>query len=154
MNKCEISDFKRALKLANLKFSFKKKDGTVRNAVGTMAVESLPESTDKVTYKCTNIVYDVETDDGIPAPVTLPKSVIVKLDAADVEACRGDAEQLESMIVDELSEKTGWLIESYSYERKYPKKLAEGTIFYYDLEKKGYRSFNESQLIDWNYMPN
>lgn len=33
-------------------------------------------------------------------------------------------------------------------ERK-QRKLPEGTIFYYDLEKSGFRSFNESQLLEW-----
>jgi len=35
------------------------------------------------------------------------------------------------------------------FAKRAPRKLPEGTVFYYDLEKNGFRSFNESQLVEW-----
>ena len=54
------------------------------------------------------------------------------------------------VICDKLNEETDFLVTRFDYKEldtKPAKKLPEGTIFYYDLDKGGFRSFNEDQLI-------
>lgn len=86
-NKNDIKAFKKALYAGPTKFSFTKKDGTLRYAEGTLNQKYLPDAP--------------KTEDTEDKP------------------------------------------------KRAPKTLPEGTVFYYDLEKKGYRSFNESQLVSW-----
>lgn len=80
----KIELFKKLLKTGKVEFIYKKKDESMRTALGTMAPDLLPK--------------------------TEPKQV------------------------DESS------------ESKPKRKLKEGMVFYYDLDKEGYRSFHIDQL--------
>lgn len=84
--KNELIDLKTLLRRGEVKFSYKKKDGTIRHAIGTLNEDLIPK-------------------------VEKPVEDTAKAD-----------------------------------EDKPKRKLPAATIFYYDLEKKGFRSFNEFQF--------
>lgn len=143
----DINAFKKALKASDVAFSYKKKDGTIREALGTLCESMIPKTAPVVKFKCTNINWDT---DG-RGQCGLPESVTIELDEAFVNDLADSV--IEEELANELSDKYGFCVLDYEYvrvEKRAPKKLPEGTIFYYDLNKKGFRSFNESQLIDWS----
>jgi len=147
LEKTEIERFKKALKEGVVSFAYEKRDGSIRNAKGTLNGKLIPAAEETVAFKCSDIQWDCDTNEQLEA---LPKKATVKLDAK--VASELTEEGIESLLTDALTEEFGFCLYSFEYakaERK-PKKLAEGTIFYYDTEKLGFRSFNESQLIQIN----
>ena len=84
----DIKEFKSKLRAGEVRFTFKKKDGSRRPTVGTLSVALIPESVETKTDS------DKDTKDAKPK-----------------------------------------------------RKLAEGQVFFYDLEKKGFRSFIFDNLV-------
>lgn len=147
MTPAECNEFKQLLKEKVVKFEFLKRDGTVRKAEGTLAKSIVPEVPEEVTYKCTNIQWDCDNDEELER---LPKKATVKLDAK--LASELTDEGIEDKLGDALEAEFEFCFHSFEYvklEKRAAKKLPEGTIFYYDTERKGFRSFNESQLISF-----
>lgn len=142
MEKSEIIKFREALKNGEVKFTYTKKDGSMRRAVGTLCKKLLPKMTPMDTYEITCIEWDAsETDID---EYKLPQRCRVKIFADTPE------DEIEAELSEALTENYGFCHNGFSYSKleKKQKKLPEGMILYYDIEKNGYRSFNESQLVE------
>ena len=145
MNKSEISKFREALKNGEVMFTYTKKDGTLRRAVGTLCEKLLPKETPMDTYEITCIQWDAsETDID---EYKLPQRCRVKIFADTPE------DEIEAELSEALTGDYGFCHNGFGYSKleKKQKKLPAGTILYYDTEKNGYRSFNESQLVEVIY---
>ena len=143
MDKSDIAKFREALKNGEVKFSYTKKDGSLRRAVGTLCEKLLPKETSMDTYDITCIEWDAsETDID---EYKLPQRCRVKIFADTPE------DEIEGELSEALTEDYGFCNNGFAYSKleKKHKKLKEGTVFYYDTEKNGYRSFNESQLVEF-----
>ena len=143
MDKSDIAKFREALKNGEVKFSYTKKDGSLRRAVGTLCKKLLPKETSMDTYDITCIEWDAsETDID---EYKLPQRCRVKIFADTPE------DEIEGELSEALTEDYGFCNNGFAYSKieKKHKKLKEGTVFYYDTEKNGYRSFNESQLVEF-----
>ena len=142
MEKSEIAKFREALKNGEVKFSYTKKDGSLRRAVGTLCEKLLPKETSMDTYDITCIEWDAsETDFD---EYKLPQRCRVKIFADTPE------DEIEAKLGEALTEDYGFCHNGFEYSKleKKQKKLPAGTILYYDIGKNGYRSFNESQLVE------
>ena len=145
MEKSEIAKFREALKNGEVKFSYTKKDGTKRCAVGTLCEKLIPKETPMDTYEITCIEWDAsETDID---EYKLPQRCRVKIFANTHE------DEIENELSETLTEIYDFCHNGFEYSKleKMQKKLPAGTILYYDIEKNGYRSFNESQLVEVMY---
>ena len=145
MNKSEISKFREALKNGEVMFTYTKKDGTLRRAVGTLCEKLLPKETPMDTYEITCIQWDAsETDID---EYKLPQRCRVKIFADTPE------DEIETELSEALTGDYGFCHNGFGYSKleKKQKKLPAGSILYYDTEKNGYRSFNESQLVEVIY---
>ena len=145
MEKSEIAKFREALKNGEVKFSYTKKDGTKRCAVGTLCEKLIPKETPMDTYEITCIEWDAyETDID---EYKLPQHCRVKIFADTPE------DEIENELSEALTKTYGFCHNGFEYLKleKKQKKLPAGTILYYDTEKNGYRSFNESQLVEVMY---
>ena len=145
MNKPEINKFREALKNGEVKFTYTKKDGSMRRAVGTLCEKLLPKMTPMDTYEITCIEWDAsETDID---EYKLPQRCRVKIFADTPE------DETEAELSEALTEDYGFCHNGFSYSKleKKQKKLPAETILYYDTVKNGYRSFNESQLVEVMY---
>lgn len=142
MDKSEITKFREALRKGEVKFTYTKKDGTKRPARGTICESLLPKSEPVRKFDCSDIVW------ANPGDIKLPKRATVCI----AESSCNDEDGLDDVILEALEERFGYAVESFNYEEKQigEKKLPEGSVFYYDLDKQGYRSFNESQLVEWH----
>ena len=145
MDKSEIAKFREALKNGEVKFSYTKKDGTKRCAVGTLCEKLIPKETPMDTYEITCIEWDAsETDID---EYKLPQRCRLKIFADTPE------DEIEAELSEALTEDYGFSHNGFAYSKleKKQKKLPKGMILYYDIEKNGYRSFNESQLVEVAY---
>ena len=142
MDKSEITKFREALRKGEVKFTYTKKDGTKRPARGTICESLLPKSEPVRKFDCSDIVW------ANPGDIKLPKRATVCI----AESSCNDEDGLDDVVLEALEERFGYVVESFNYEEKQigEKKLPEGSVFYYDLDKQGYRSFNESQLVEWH----
>lgn len=145
MNKSEIAKFREALKNGEVLFTYTKKDGTLRRAVGTLCEKLIPKETPMDTYEITCIEWDASETD-IDA-YKLPQYCRVKIFADTPE------DEIEGELSEALTQDYGFCHNGFGYAKleKKQKKLPAGTILYYDVDKEGYRSFNESQLVEVTY---
>lgn len=138
--------FKHALFEGKVEFDYGKADGTVRHAIGTMNEALLPKVEPSAAFKCTKIEWDVDD-----ASVKLPKCATIRIPFSEYTDM--DDEEVEERIGDELVKITGFCVKSFMYEpiaKDKPKKsFPAGSVFYYDLDKKGYRSFKLANLKGW-----
>jgi hypothetical protein len=144
--------FKHALFEGKVEFDYDKVDKatgkrTPRHAIGTMNEALLPKTEPMAKFKCTEIKW--YTDEPWPTRKTiyLPKS---KVDNLTVE-------ELEDLIANTIPDACGcgFVVESFRYERiedngnKPKKSFPDDSVFYYDLEKKAFRSFKLANLKGW-----
>ena len=124
-----IDEIKKLLKENVIEFDYVKTDGTKRHAVGTMIASKLPKPTK--SYFCTDIKWNGENH-------TLP--TFTKITGVDAELSN---DELVAELSDKLIERYGSTPVVFSVQaiERAPKKMKEGHVFYYDLEKKGGRSF-------------
>ena len=137
----DAKELKSKLHEGEVEFTYRKKDGSIRRAVGTLCEKLLPKTTPMDTYEITCIEWDAsETDID---EHKLPQHCRVKIFADTPE------DDVEGELSEALTENYGFCHNGFAYSKleKKQKKLPEGTIFYYDLDKGGFRSFNEDQLI-------
>ena len=137
----DAKELKSKLHEGEVEFTYRKKDGSIRRAVGTLCEKLLPKTTPMDTYEITCIEWDAsETDID---EHKLPQHCRVKIFADTPE------DDVEGELSEALIENYGFCHNGFAYSKleKKQKKLPEGTIFYYDLDKGGFRSFNEDQLI-------
>lgn len=133
-----IKEFKKSLKNGEVKFLFKKKDGSERLARGTLAESLMPKLNPVYSYT----VIAIWTDE----PKAKEQKFKVKVTDADIAKYGKDA--IDSVIKDAIEKKFGKLPVEFRYHADDPKTLSKDTIFYYDLDKAGYRSFKFDQLIE------
>ena len=148
MEKSEIAKFREALKNGEVKFTYTKKDGTMRRAVGTLCEKLIPKTTPMDTYEITFIKWDLDLDDLEKNDAfNLPVRCKVKIFADTPK------DEIENELSEALTKTYGFCHNGFEYSKfeKKQKKLPEGTILYYDIEKNSYRSFNESQLVEVAY---
>ena len=148
MNKPEINKFREALKNGEVKFTYTKKDGSMRRAIGTLCEKLIPKKTPMDTYEITFIKWDLDLDDlEKNDAVNLPIRCKVKIFADTPE------DEIENELSEALTKTYGFCHNGFEYSKleKKQKKLPAGTILYYDIGKNGYRSFNESQLVEVMY---
>ena len=148
MEKTEIIKFREALRNGEVMFTYTKKDGSMRRAVGTLCEKLIPKMTPMDTYEITCIKWDLDLDDlEKNDAVNLPIRCKVKIFADTPE------DEIENELSEALTKTYGFCHNGFEYLKleKKQKKLPAGTILYYDTEKNGYRSFNESQLVEVMY---
>ena len=148
MKNSEIIKFREALRNGEVKFTYTKKDGSIRLAVGTLCEKLIPKETPMDTYELTFIKWDLDLDDlEKNDAVNLPIRCKVKIFADTPE------DEIENELSEALTKTYGFCNNGFEYSKleKKQKKLPAGTILYYDTEKNGYRSFNESQLVEVMY---
>ena len=149
MNITEAIDsfaFKHALFEGKVEFDYVKNDGTLRHAVGTLCEKLLPKTTPMDTYEITFIKWDLDLDDlEKNGAVNLPVRCKVKIFADTPE------DEIENELSEALTETYGFCHNGFEYSKleKKQKKLPEGTIFYYDIDKQAYRSFKIAKLKGW-----
>jgi len=147
MDKSEITKFRDALRKGEVKFTYTKKDGTERPARGTICEALLPK-VEPIVAKF-HVVY-VEWENGAPHPRKF------KIGVTQSEIDEWGADAMDNVVEDAIRRKFNaepLSFEYYEIDMEYdeePHKLPAGSVFYYDLDKKGYRSFNESQLVSWS----
>ena len=138
-------ELKSKLHEGEVEFTYRKKDGSIRRAVGTLCEKLLPKETPMDTYEITCIEWDAsETDID---ECKLPQCCRVKIFADTPE------DEIENELSEALTKDYGFCYNGFAYSKleKKQKKLPAGTILYYDIGKNGYRSFNESQLVEVMY---
>ena len=143
MEKSEIAKFREALKNGEVKFTYTKKDGTMRQAVGTLCEKLIPKETPMDTYEITCIEWDAsETDID---EYKLPQRCRVKIFADTPE------DEIEAELSEALTENYGFCHNGFAHSKleKKQKKLPENQIFYYDLNKKEFRSFLFENFIKY-----
>lgn len=141
MDKSEIAKFREALKNGEVKFTYTKKDGTVRYAIGTLCEKLIPKETPMDTYEITCIQWDHDDSDAEDLPIYCRIKIFADTPEDEVEG------QLSAALIDQYGHDT--ISFGFAKLQKKQKKLPVGTIFYYDFEKNEYRSFNESQLVEY-----
>lgn len=139
----DIKEFKRLLFEGAVKFTFKKNDGTVRNAKGTMN-ESLLPNAEPAAKKFK--VYDIEWGDD-----TVKRRRACKIGVLQEDVDKfGDDEQ--GLVEAALAKKFGAKPASFKHElitEEEGRKMPPGHILFYDLERGGFRSLREETLISF-----
>lgn len=141
-----LKELKKKLHEGEVKFTYVKKNGEVRPARGTLAESLVPSNPNrgKVKVKVSGIVYNDQHDVEFN---NLPESTIVyvKLPAEDTP----DFDKVVDKLVIEATEEAvgGFAVDTLNYVLVKPKTLPDDSVFYYDLDKCSYRSFNIIQLV-------
>lgn len=142
--------FKHALFEGKVEFDYGKADGTVRHAVGTMNEALLPKI-EPIVAK-----FDVEVDKWA-ASENMPKRRKFKVSVTQPEIDEWGADAMDNVVEDAILKKMGcaaeefsyWPIDMESYDDETPHKMPDDSVFYYDLDKKGFRSFKLANLKGW-----
>lgn len=153
----KIEEFKKMLLEGVVNFTYfkRKADGSTetRPARGTMKPDLLPKSEPIVAkFQCRDIVWDFdnwgegEGEEG--EPPKLRRNVKVALTQADIDR----AETLDDAVIAKLEQRYRRCVKELDYyeiektdeaERETP----DGNVFYFDLDKNGFRSFKFENLI-------
>ena len=129
-----------------VEFTYRKKDGSERKARGTLC-EALMPKVDPIVVR-----FNVEVDMWAKSD-NMPKRKKFKVGVTQKEIDEFGADAMDNVVQAAIEKKFCHKVEEFSYWQlddytdEEHKKLPEGTIFYYDLDKGGFRSFNENQLI-------
>lgn len=144
----DIAGFKRALFEGKVEFDYDKADGTVRHAIGTMNEALLPK-VEPVVAK-----FSVEVDKWAESENT-PKRRKFKIGVTQPEIDEWGADAMDNVVEAAILKKTGCAAEEFAYwpidmdfDEK-PRKMPEGSMLYYDLEKSGMRSLKLGSLKCW-----
>ncbi len=148
MDKSEIKKFREALRKGEVKFTYTKKDGAKRPARGTICEALLPK-VEPVVAKFH--VVDMKWDPK--GGCVYPRKCKVCVTQKQIDEWGSDA--MDNVVESAITAKFGATPTEFEYyeldEYDEPeRKLPEGSVFYFDLDKKGYRSFNELQLVEWS----
>ena len=136
-----ITEFKNKLREGEVTFKYRKTNGDIREARGTLNEKLIPEQPKFETYK---LVMDWDTDDLEEGAVLPSNKLTVKIPAGYTN----DAE-IEHAIEVALDETIDFCYYAFTYEKveRKPKKLNENQVLYFDLNSNGYRSFKFENLI-------
>lgn len=148
-----VAGLKKRLFEGKVEFDYYKVDKatgerTLRHAIGTMN-EALIPKTEPIAakFQCTGIVW-------IPkGGCVLPRKGRVAATKTELDAAGADG--LDKLVGDLLEKKYGAEVREFEYfiveEKdsggKEPRKMPVDSVFYYDLEKKGFRSFKTDCLV-------
>ena len=151
-------EFKKLLFEGAVCFSFKKNDGTVREAKGTMCPSLLPKvEPTAAKFHVKNIEWDFdnwgegEGEEGDPP--RLRKTCKISVTQSDIDKFGADA--MDEVVIEALERKFKFAVKNFEYcpidmEYDEPKrKLPAGSILFYDLERGGYRSLREDGLLSY-----
>ena len=140
--------FKHALFEGKVEFDYVKKDGTLRHAVGTMNEALLPKIEPIVAkYHVTDMKWQPK------GGCVYPRKCKVCLTQVDIDNYGADA--MYDNVKAVLERKFGiapidfeiWEIDIPYDEPE--RKLPADSVFYFDIDKKAYRSFKLAQLKGW-----
>ena len=145
--------FKHALFEGMVEFDYDKVDKatgerTLRHAHGTMNEALLPK-VEPIVAK-----FDVEVDKWAESENT-PKRRKFKVSVTQPEIDEWGADAMDNVVEDAILKKMGCAAEEFSYwpiDMEYdetPRKMPDDSVFYYDLDKKGFRSFKLANLKGW-----
>ena len=145
--------FKHALFEGKVEFDYDKVDKatgerTLRHAIGTMNEALLPK-VEPIVAK-----FSVEVDKWAESENT-PKRRKFKIGVTQPEIDEWGADAMDNVVEDAILKKMGCAAEEFSYwpiDMEYdetPRKMPDDSVFYYDLEKKGFRSFKLANLKGW-----
>jgi len=152
MSKTKATDFKHALFEGKVEFDYAKADGTVRHAVGTMNEALLPKVEPIVAkFHVTDIKWAPRYN-GKLVTKKLPKKCKICVTQPEIDEFGADA--MDDVIIKALEKKYGaYVIEFEYYDSdeydEEPRKMPEGSVFYFDLDKNGFRSFKLANLKGW-----
>ena len=144
----KAKEFKHLLFEGPVKFSFTKQDGTIREAVGTMNEALLPK-TEPIVAK-----FGVEVDTWAESENT-PKRHKFKVGLTQAEIDKFGANEMGNVIEAAILKKTGCTAKTFSYWQidigydDTPRKMPAGSVLFYDLERKGYRSCKLDTIISF-----
>ena len=144
-----IDEFKMKLRAGEVKFAYTKGDGTgpARPARGTLCEALIPKSEPiAAKFRCTNIVWDLEGAEDLKRKPR--RNCVVALTQRELDAFEDEDEA----VCEALTNKFKLCVKEFEYckiescdesEREVP----DSNVFYYDLDKGGFRSFKFSNLI-------
>ena len=132
-------EFKKLLFEGPVRFSFKKKDGTIREALGTLSSKLTPSVEKTKTWLCENIQWDTDGE-----KVDLPLNVEIR----DVDASL-EGDELEEHLNEILEREYKFCIKNFDLSLKPPRKMPKSSILFYDLERGGFRSLREDGLLSY-----
>ena len=138
-------ELKSKLHEGEVEFTYRKKDGSERKARGTLCEKLMPK-VDPIVAR-----FSVKVDEWAQSE-NMPKRKKFKVGVTQKEIDELGEDAMDNVVQAAIEKKFCHKVEEFSYwpledHDEEPKKLPEGTIFYYDLDKGGFRSFNEDQLI-------
>ena len=141
----DAKELKSKLHEGEVEFTYRKKDGSERKARGTLCEKLMPKVDPIVAW------FSVKVDEWAQSE-NMPKRTKFKVGVTQKEIDEWGSDAMDNVVQEAIEKKFCHKVEEFSYwplddYDKEPKKLPEGTIFYYDLDKGGFRSFNEDQLI-------
>lgn len=156
----DVNSFKKLLHEGAVAFSFKKNDGTIRAAKGTLCGSLIPKREPIIAkFKVNNIEWDFDNwGEGSETgkPPRLHKSRIVEVTQPDIDAYGYGPDGIDNVIGSVLEKMTGFAVKHFDYAElsaydavKKPKVMPAGSILFYDLERGGFRSLKESSLIEF-----
>lgn len=145
--------FKHALFEGKVEFDYVKNDGTLRHAVGTMNEAFLPKVEPIVAkFHVTDLKWG-DHYNGELVTKKLPKNCKVCVTQSEIDEFGADA--MDEVVIKALEKKFGAYVTEFEYyEIDVPydepeRKLPDGSVFYYDIDKQAYRSFKIAQLKGW-----
>lgn len=145
--------FKHALFEGKVEFDYVKNDGTLRHAVGTMNEALIPKVEPIVAkYHVTDIKWAPRYN-GELVTKKLPKKCKICVTQPEIDEFGADA--MDDVIIKALEKKYSAYVTEFEYYEidvpydEEPRKLPEGSVFYYDIDKQAYRSFKIAQLKGW-----
>jgi len=133
-----VADLKKRLFEGIVEFTYEKGDGTVRPARGTMKVDLLPKTEPGKKFK----LWDIVSSEG----KKVPKRMTLFIPDSKLSEFENEPDAVSAALDEALGfEFNG----SYIYfEADEKKKMPDGSVFYYDLDKNEFRSFKTDRLVE------
>lgn len=148
--KAAVAKLKAELRAGEATFIYIKKDGQPRPARGTLCEALMPKKVPTRKFKIANIVWDTLEEEA--KGQTIPKLFTHKTLHIPIAELEGkDPGEVDEIICEKLTELGKFTVLSLDIledgDDKPAKELPDTTIFYYDLDKQAFRSFDETQLV-------
>ena len=136
----KAKEFKHLLFEGPVKFSFTKRDGTIREALGTLNYQLVPKAEAVKRYVCWNIEWKADEEKA----ADLPSTVRVRDVPADI-AENGIKEFLKEQLVSHY----GVEVKNFEFEEHSKKCMPADSVLFYDLERGGFRSCKVESVISF-----
>jgi hypothetical protein len=135
-----IKKFREALHLGEVNFTYLKKNGEKRVARGTIKSDLLPKVEPGKKFKLT----DIESSEG----KKVPKRMTLFIPDSKLSEVEHESDAVSRALCEALGFEFNGSYIYFEADEKPARKLAPETVFYFDLDKNEFRSFNESQLLE------